>query len=159
MGKLDRWIVDKFADIAAKLPTLVHTEPASFSCGYNTGYKQCLLDIERFFEELISGVMLLEHEYLNDTFIIWRSLLETTTTLLILIENPQLIGRFDERRKLALMRLKIIKTPPGGLDAKSMETKTHLGIKNVARRVFCGVLLPASTWMITLRAKGAFSSR
>lgn len=87
---------------------------------------------ERFFEELISGVMLLEHEYLNDTFIIWRSLLETTTTLLILIENRQLIGRFDERRKLALMRLKIIKTPPGGLDAKSMETKTHLGIKNVA---------------------------
>lgn len=50
MGKLDQWIVDKFADIAAKLPTLVHTEPASFACGYNTGYKQCLLDLERFFQ-------------------------------------------------------------------------------------------------------------
>lgn len=46
MGKLNDWINDKFADIAQRLPTLVHTEPASFSCGYNTGYKQALLDLD-----------------------------------------------------------------------------------------------------------------
>ena len=45
---LQEWIDDKIAEIANKLPTLVHTEPASFSCGYNMGYKQAMLDLERF---------------------------------------------------------------------------------------------------------------
>ena len=45
------WIDDRLAKVAEKLPTIVHTEPASFSCGYNTGYKQCLLDLDRFIEE------------------------------------------------------------------------------------------------------------
>ena len=47
---INDWIDEKFKDIAGKLPTLVHTEPASFSCGYNVGYKQALLDIERIIE-------------------------------------------------------------------------------------------------------------
>jgi hypothetical protein len=48
---LQEWIGNQFAVIAEKLPTLVHTEPASFSCGFNTGYKQALLDLERQIED------------------------------------------------------------------------------------------------------------
>lgn len=48
---LQEWINSKFEVVAEKLPTLVHTEPASFACGYNTGYKQALLDLDRFLEE------------------------------------------------------------------------------------------------------------
>ena len=44
------WLNKKISEIAKKLPTLVHTEPASFSCGYNVGYKQAMLDLERFLE-------------------------------------------------------------------------------------------------------------
>lgn len=51
MGKLNQWIDDRLADIGKKLPTLVHSDPASFACGYNSGYKNCLLDVENFFEE------------------------------------------------------------------------------------------------------------
>jgi hypothetical protein len=45
------WIEAKLAEIALKLPTLVHTEPASFSCGFNVGYKQALLDLEHIIED------------------------------------------------------------------------------------------------------------
>lgn len=45
------WINHKLKDIAEKLPTLVHTEPASFSCGYNAGYKKCLIDLEIIIED------------------------------------------------------------------------------------------------------------
>ena len=48
---LQGWIDDKIAEIAIKLPTLVHTKPASFSCGFNTGYKQAMLDLDRFLED------------------------------------------------------------------------------------------------------------
>jgi hypothetical protein len=48
---LQDWIDTKIAEIAKKLPTLVHTEPASFSCGFNTGYKQAMLDLDRFLED------------------------------------------------------------------------------------------------------------
>ena len=48
---LQEWIDNKFALIAEQLPTLVHTEPASFSCGFNMGYKQALLDLDRLIEE------------------------------------------------------------------------------------------------------------
>ncbi len=48
---LHEWIDNKIADIATKLPTLVHTEPASFSCGFNTGYKQAMLDLDKFLED------------------------------------------------------------------------------------------------------------
>jgi len=46
------WINDKFKDIAGKLPTLVHTEPASFASGFNVGYKQALLDLDKFLDEI-----------------------------------------------------------------------------------------------------------
>lgn len=45
------WADKKMSEIAQKLPTLVHTEPASFACGYNMGYKQALLDLENYLEE------------------------------------------------------------------------------------------------------------
>ena len=45
------WIKNKYAEIASKLPTLVHTEPASFSCGFNTGYKQAMIDLENIIED------------------------------------------------------------------------------------------------------------
>lgn len=45
--ELQQWIDKKLECIAQKLPNKAHTEPASFSCGYNVGYKQCLLDLER----------------------------------------------------------------------------------------------------------------
>ena len=48
---LQEWIDENIADIAKKLPTLVYTEPASFSCGFNTGYKQAMLDLDRFLED------------------------------------------------------------------------------------------------------------
>lgn len=51
MMSLHDWIDKKFEMIAEKLPTLVHTEPASFACGYNTGYKQAIIDLDRFLEE------------------------------------------------------------------------------------------------------------
>ena len=45
---LQEWISVKFKEIAAKLPSPVHSEPASFACGYNVGYKQALFDLENF---------------------------------------------------------------------------------------------------------------
>lgn len=51
MALLNQWIDNKLAEIANKLPTLLYQDVASFDCGYNMGYKQCLLDLENFFEE------------------------------------------------------------------------------------------------------------
>lgn len=48
---LQEWIDNKISEVATRLPTLVHTEPASFSCGFNTGYKQAMLDLDRFLED------------------------------------------------------------------------------------------------------------
>lgn len=48
---LQEWIDAKIENIAEKLPSLVHTEPASFACGYNMGYKQAMLDLDRFLED------------------------------------------------------------------------------------------------------------
>jgi hypothetical protein len=45
---LQEWIDSKFAEIANKLPNLVHENPASFACGFNVGYKQALLELDRF---------------------------------------------------------------------------------------------------------------
>ena len=45
------WINDKYKEIAGKLPMLVHTEPASFSCGFNVGYKQALRDLDNQIED------------------------------------------------------------------------------------------------------------
>lgn len=52
MGVINEYINGKFKDVASKLPTLVHTEPASFSCGFNTGYKQAMIDLEHFLEDI-----------------------------------------------------------------------------------------------------------
>lgn len=49
--KIQEWIGNKFSDIATRLPSLVHEDPASFACGYNMGYKQALLDFERELED------------------------------------------------------------------------------------------------------------
>ncbi len=51
---LQEWIDSKFKMIADKLPTLVHQDPASFACGYNVGYKQCLLELDRFLQDEIT---------------------------------------------------------------------------------------------------------
>lgn len=52
METIDHWIDKKLAEIAEKLPNLVHQDPASFSCGFNAGYKQCLLELSRKLESL-----------------------------------------------------------------------------------------------------------
>jgi hypothetical protein len=56
MGLLNSWIDEKLGEIANKLPSLVHTEPASFACGYNVGYKQALLDIENHLDALFESI-------------------------------------------------------------------------------------------------------
>jgi hypothetical protein len=48
---LQKWLNDKLKEISCKLPMLVLTNPTSFSCGFNTGYKQAMLDLERVIEE------------------------------------------------------------------------------------------------------------
>lgn len=45
---LQEWIDHQLAIIAEKLPQAVHQDPASFACGYNSGYKAAMLDLERF---------------------------------------------------------------------------------------------------------------
>ncbi len=51
---LNNYINDKFAEIATILPTLVANNPASFKCGHAMGYKQALLDLDRFLENIIT---------------------------------------------------------------------------------------------------------
>lgn len=85
----------------------------------------------RFFDELISGLILLEKEFYNDAFILWRSLLETTVTLLILEKNPQLTGRFNERRDAALRRIKLIDSNRQIKVDKAKESLVHAGRKNL----------------------------
>lgn len=52
MPILNDWIDGKLAEIANKLPSLVHQDAASFACGFNTGYKQALLDLERIMNDI-----------------------------------------------------------------------------------------------------------
>jgi hypothetical protein len=49
MDDVNDWVDQKLMDVAQKLPSQAHDDPASFACGYNTGYKQALLDIKREF--------------------------------------------------------------------------------------------------------------
>ena len=51
---LDEWITYKLAEISLKLPNLVHENPASFACGFNTGYKQAMLDLDRIVQQKIN---------------------------------------------------------------------------------------------------------
>jgi hypothetical protein len=46
---LQQYIHDKLSWIAESLPETVK-QPTSFRCGYDTGYKQALLDLQRFLE-------------------------------------------------------------------------------------------------------------
>lgn len=46
------WIDKKLTDIASKLPTIVYTDPASFAFGFNVGYKEALLDLDKFLDEI-----------------------------------------------------------------------------------------------------------
>lgn len=50
MNELEFFINDKLAEITKRLPELVHENPASFSCGFNAGYKAALLDLSRIME-------------------------------------------------------------------------------------------------------------
>lgn len=52
---LEQWINDKLADIGTRLPSLVHEDAASFACGYNAGYKRCLLDLVAKLEKKEDG--------------------------------------------------------------------------------------------------------
>lgn len=45
------WIAQKFQEIADKLPSMVHSDPSSFACGFNSGYKQALIDLEVFMDD------------------------------------------------------------------------------------------------------------
>ncbi len=50
MERGSEWVDNKLAEIAAELPALVHYEPKSFTCGFQSGYKQALLDFEGILE-------------------------------------------------------------------------------------------------------------
>ena len=52
MAIINEWIDSKLAYIANALPSLIQTEPDSFICGHNVGYKQALLELEGFIDTL-----------------------------------------------------------------------------------------------------------
>lgn len=87
--------------------------------------------IERFYDQKIAGLLLLERALYNDALIIWRSLLETTTTMLILAAHPELTGKYKVRREIALMHANIIKVPEETKEEKSRETKKHALKRNI----------------------------
>lgn len=43
---IDEWLNEKLKEVAERLPTLVHQDPASFACGYNSGYKSALIEMQ-----------------------------------------------------------------------------------------------------------------
>lgn len=45
------WTRDKLKEIAGRLPTFVHSDPSSFACGFNAGYKLALLDLDNLIED------------------------------------------------------------------------------------------------------------
>lgn len=49
--ELQNWIDKKLQEISLKLPSLVHQDPSSFSCGYNSGFKSALLELDRLLED------------------------------------------------------------------------------------------------------------
>lgn len=51
---IQEWIDHKLALIANKLPDLIDENPASFKCGHAMGYKQALLDLDKFLEKEIN---------------------------------------------------------------------------------------------------------
>lgn len=98
---------------------------------YKEEDKLLLTVIERYYDQKIAGLLLLERALYNDALIIWRSLLETTTTMLILATYPALTGKYKVRRELALMHADIMKVDDKTKEEKSKETKIHAAKKGV----------------------------
>ena len=48
---INDWLDFELKKISEKLPTLIHSDPASFACGFNTGYKNALLALESIIED------------------------------------------------------------------------------------------------------------
>ena len=44
---LSDFIREMVQEVNSKIPQLTHDDPHSFACGYNSGYKSCLLSIAR----------------------------------------------------------------------------------------------------------------
>ncbi len=55
MALLNQWIDSKLADVGNKLPTSVYQDASSFACGYTTGYKTALLDLEKELDSLFDS--------------------------------------------------------------------------------------------------------
>lgn len=45
------WINNKLKEIAIKLPDLVENHSASFACGFSSGYKSAMLDLDNLIED------------------------------------------------------------------------------------------------------------
>ena len=52
MAIINEWIDSKLACVGNALPSLIETEPDSFMCGHEVGYKQALLELEDFIDTL-----------------------------------------------------------------------------------------------------------
>ena len=50
---IELWIDEKLTEIGDKIKEITHDNPASFSCGYNVGYRQAILDLQNF---IIKGI-------------------------------------------------------------------------------------------------------
>ena len=44
------WVDKKLKGIAEKPEILSHSDPASFNCGFNSGYKQAVFEVNRLLE-------------------------------------------------------------------------------------------------------------
>jgi hypothetical protein len=66
MPILNDWIDCHLAYIANHLPKLVEEKPASFDCGHKVGYKQALLDLERYLAELEEQELVPKNLFISD---------------------------------------------------------------------------------------------
>lgn len=48
---IQEWLFIKLKDISETLSGLVRSDPQSFNCGFNTGYKQALIDLDNIIFE------------------------------------------------------------------------------------------------------------
>ena len=62
MESTDQWISNKLKEIAERLPSLVHQDPASFACGFNSGYKQCLIDLSSQIDKIKRNIPLYQDD-------------------------------------------------------------------------------------------------
>lgn len=87
--------------------------------------------ITSIYDYLQSGLTLLQFGKMNESLILWRTLLETVTTFLILEENPGLRGKYHERKKLALMRSGLLSASEQVIIEKRKETLVHAETRNI----------------------------